>query len=128
MPDLLVVVAAIMAPIIFIAFLSTFLQYNKNTKLWWIYLISILIGFLILWVILYAKQDWRYIKHSTSIETAFEQDMFQYDGCIYNANRLFGKNFEDGQKIDILVRDGGLYYGILPIRADINKFKLVTNE
>ena len=54
--------------------------------------------------------------------------MFEYDGCIHNANNLFGKDFEDGQSIDIVVRDKGPYVGLVPVGPNVDKIFLNGEE
>ena len=76
---------------------------------------------LTVWWVFYIRSDWRSFKHTVTIQTAFDRDMFEYDGCVHNANTLFGKDFEDGQSIDILVRDKGPYIGLMPTGPNVKK-------
>lgn len=77
-----------------------------------------------IWWIFYLRSDWRCVTHTVTIQTVFDRDMFEYDGCVYNANNLFGKDFEDGQSIYILVRDSGPYIGIIPAGPNVQKISL----
>lgn len=83
---------------------------------------------LTIWCVFYLKQDWRSFKRTVTIQTAFDRDIFEYNGCIHNANTLFGKDFEDGQSIDILVRDKGPYIGLMPTGSEVDKIFLNGEE
>ena len=125
MPDVLTFMFAPALFVISLLFITN--GYNKSeARTGKVFLFLAII--LSIWWIFYIKSDWRYIKETVTIQTAFDRDMFEYDGCIHNANNLFGKDFEDGQSIDIVVRDKGPYVGLVPVGPNVDKIFLNGEE
>lgn len=74
------------------------------------FLISMLI---LLWIIISATStDWRYKEVKAMVMTSNSRDIVIMDDNLINLNAKFGRRFEPGQEITIMVAQRGWYGGI----------------
>ena len=68
----------------------------------------------ILWFLIYTQTPWEYDAHTIEIREVFNKDIFILDDEIFNANSLFGKDFEDGERLVVEKAKEKMYVGVYP--------------
>lgn len=76
------------------------------------------------WGIVYLKTPYEYNSYTTTISTINNIDVFEIDGCLYNANRFFSRDFEDNQTIVLKRPKDQTYKWIYPTVPSMREWSL----